>query len=48
MLVIGDREAETGSVSVRLRTNENLGAMSVDDFVARATGIVARRENYNL
>jgi threonyl-tRNA synthetase len=48
MLVIGDREAETGSVSVRLRTNENLGAMSVDDFIARATDIVARRENYSL
>ncbi len=48
MLVIGDREAETGSVSVRLRTNENLGAMTVDEFIARATDIVARRENYSL
>ena len=48
MLVIGDREAEAGEVAVRLRTNENLGAMPVDDFITRAAGIVARRENYSL
>jgi threonyl-tRNA synthetase len=48
MLVIGDREAETGSVSVRLRTNENLGAMDVDAFLERITGVVQRRENYTL
>jgi len=48
MLVIGDREVETDSASVRLRTNENLGAMTVDAFLERITGIVARRENYSL
>ncbi|NLX43856.1 MAG: threonine--tRNA ligase, partial [Chloroflexi bacterium] len=48
MLVIGDREAETDSVSVRLRTNENLGAMTVDAFLERITGVVDRRENYSL
>lgn len=36
MLVVGDREAEQGSVSVRLRTEENLGAMSIDAFIQRA------------
>ena len=36
MLVVGDREAESGSVSVRLRSEENLGAMAVDQFLARA------------
>ena len=33
MLVVGDREAENGTVSVRLRSEENLGAMSPDDLV---------------
>lgn len=34
MLVVGDREAESAQVSVRLRTGENPGAMPVDDFIA--------------
>jgi threonyl-tRNA synthetase len=33
MLVVGDREAKTNSVSVRLRSEEDLGAMSVDSFL---------------
>jgi threonyl-tRNA synthetase len=36
MLVVGDREAEQGAVAVRLRSEENLGAMPVADFLARA------------
>jgi threonyl-tRNA synthetase len=36
MLVIGDREVEAESVSVRLRSEENLGAMSVDEFLILA------------
>ncbi|MHB0998998.1 MAG: threonine--tRNA ligase [Armatimonadota bacterium] len=35
MLVVGDREAEAGIVSVRQREAGDLGAMSVEDFVAR-------------
>ncbi len=35
MLVIGDREVETGSVAVRTRTGEDLGSMPLDDFIAR-------------
>jgi threonyl-tRNA synthetase len=35
MLVIGDREAEQGTVSVRLRTEENLGAMPVQSLIER-------------
>jgi threonyl-tRNA synthetase len=35
MLVVGDREAETGAVSVRLRTEADLGPMALDDLVAR-------------
>lgn len=35
MLVAGDREAEAGTVAVRVRTGEDLGAMPLADFVAR-------------
>jgi len=34
MLVVGDKEIESGSVAVRLRSGEDLGAMSLDDLVA--------------
>ncbi len=33
MLVIGKKEAEDGTVSVRSRKNANLGAMPLDDFI---------------
>jgi threonyl-tRNA synthetase len=33
MLVVGDREAEQGTVSVRLRTEEDLGAMALGAFI---------------
>jgi threonyl-tRNA synthetase len=33
MLVVGDREAKTDSVSVRLRSEEDLGDMSVESFI---------------
>jgi threonyl-tRNA synthetase len=36
MLVVGDRESEAGKVAVRLRSEEDLGAMSVEDFLKRA------------
>ncbi len=36
MLVIGDREVENSKVSVRLRSEENLGAMPVNVFLERA------------
>ncbi len=35
MLVVGDREAEEGTVSVRLRSGADLGAMSVESFLDR-------------
>jgi len=40
MLIVGDREAEAGAVSVRLRTEEDLGSQSVDDFIALAAKII--------
>lgn len=33
MLVVGDREAKTDSVSVRLRSEEDLGVMSIQSFI---------------
>ena len=36
MLVMGDREIEAGQVSVRLRSEENLGPMSIEGFLERA------------
>ena len=35
MLVVGDREEETGAVAVRSHAGEDLGAMSVAEFTAR-------------
>lgn len=48
MLVVGDREVENDQVAVRLRTNEDLGGMPVDAFIARAAGLVAARDNNTL
>ena len=35
MLVVGDKEAQSGAVSVRTRNGEDLGAMPLDAFIAR-------------
>ncbi|HEU0073793.1 MAG TPA: threonine--tRNA ligase [Dehalococcoidia bacterium] len=35
MLIAGDRDIEAGAVSVRTREGEDLGAIVVDDFIAR-------------
>jgi threonyl-tRNA synthetase len=43
MLVIGDREAAEGTVSVRSRSGGDLGARGVDAFVASAKEEVATR-----
>ncbi len=45
MLVVGDKEAAQGAVSVRLRTNQNLGRMSLADFVERIAGLIKARSN---
>jgi threonyl-tRNA synthetase len=40
LLVVGDRDAAAGAVSVRLRTGEDLGAMPIAQFAAHAKAIV--------
>ena len=37
MLVVGDKEAEAGMVAPRTRAGENLGAISIADFIQRVT-----------
>jgi len=43
MLVIGKREVATNTVSVRLRTEEKLGPMSVDAFVDLARDAITQK-----
>jgi threonyl-tRNA synthetase len=43
MLVVGAREQEEGTVSVRRRAGEDLGAMALDAFLARARDLAASR-----
>ncbi len=45
MLVVGDRELETGSVAVRTRAGEDLGSMPLDTFVARLEAETQRVTN---
>ncbi len=42
LLVAGDREVETGTVSVRTRSGEDLGSMRVDEFADHLGAAVAR------
>ena len=43
MLVVGNREMEDGTVAVRLRTEEDLGAIRVDDFIERVVPLIDNR-----
>jgi threonyl-tRNA synthetase len=43
MLVVGDKEAESGGVALRLRSGENPGPMSLAAFLERAQAEVAAR-----
>ena len=43
MLVIGAREAEGNTVAVRTRAGEDLGAMPLDDFVAKVQDEIATK-----
>ena len=43
MLIMGDRDAEANQVSVRLRSQEDLGGMSVEAFLDRAQADIESR-----
>jgi threonyl-tRNA synthetase len=48
LLVVGDKEAESGTVAVRTRRGEDLGSMDLDAFTAQLTEDVARRGRISL
>jgi len=43
LLVVGDREAETETVAVRVRRGDDLGAMTLEEFARHLEADVARR-----
>ena len=43
MLVLGDKEVESGSVNVRTREGENLGVMSVSEFITLVQTAVSKK-----
>ena len=43
LLVVGDREKDSGAVSVRARSGEDLGSMPLPAFIERLQGEVAPR-----
>lgn len=48
MLVLGDKEVEAGKVNVRTREGDNLGVMSLVDFMALLTDAIAKKGRYSL
>jgi len=44
MLVVGKREIEQQTVSIRLRNEDDLGAMSLESFIPRVKKIIAQKE----
>ena len=45
MLVVGDREAEQESVSLRLRTKENLGSVKIEKAIERIKSAIADKKS---
>jgi len=43
LLVVGEREAEQGTVAVRTRKGDDLGVMTVDAFVELLAADIARK-----
>ncbi|MGP9519630.1 MULTISPECIES: threonine--tRNA ligase [unclassified Psychrobacter] len=43
MLVLGDKEVESGSVNVRTREGENLGVMSISEFITLVQNAVSKK-----
>ncbi len=48
MLVVGEKEMESGLLSVRSRDEGELGQMSVEDFLAKINKQIADRENVDV
>lgn len=48
MLILGDKEVESGTVNVRTRTGDNLGSMNLDDFIKVLDGAIEKKGRLNL
>lgn len=48
MLILGDKEVESGTVNVRTRTGDNLGSMNLDDFIKILDGAIEKKGRLNL
>lgn len=48
MLILGDKEVESGTVNVRTRSGENLGSMNLDDFIKILDGAIEKKGRLNL
>lgn len=48
MLILGDKEVESGTVNVRTRMGENLGSMNLDDFIKILDGAIEKKGRLNL
>jgi len=46
--VVGDKEKETNTVAVRTRKGEDLGTMSVDEFIAILEKAIAERGRFGM
>ena len=44
MLVVGDKDIENGTVSVRARKDGDIGAFTLDDFIAKAVAEIESKE----
>ncbi|MBQ9414065.1 MAG: threonine--tRNA ligase, partial [Clostridia bacterium] len=44
MLIVGDKEAESGTVSVRHRSEGDLGSMAIDEFLQKALLEIATKD----
>jgi len=44
LLVVGDKEMEAGEIAVRTRSGEDLGKMSVEDFMTKLSDEVKNRQ----
>lgn len=47
MLILGDKEVESGTVNVRTRTGDNLGSMNLDDFIAVLDKAIEKKGRLN-
>lgn len=47
MLILGDKEVESGTVNVRTRAGENLGSMNLDDFIKILDGAIEKKGRLN-